>query len=172
MARPEATEYPPFFSAYVDLVVEPEVLPILEQQTALLRRMIDGVSPERETFAYAPGKWTVRQVIGHMGDVERVFGFRAFAFSRAEAAPLPGFDENAYVDRSQFLGRSLAEHVEDFAAIRGANVRLLKALSDEQWSLGGTANGKQITVRALAFGMAGHARHHLNILEHRYGFGL
>jgi hypothetical protein len=168
-SRPQSGEYPPFFHGYVSLVPETDVLSILDSQPEILRRLRTIVTPDQETFAYAPGKWTIRQVVGHIGDGERVFGFRAFSFSRSDKTALPGFDENQYVEKSSFSAMPLADLVEDFTLMRQANLRMLRSLGDAQWDAAGTANGNQVTVRALAFIMAGHVRHHLVVLRERYG---
>jgi len=167
--RPQSDEYAPFFKGYVDLVPEADVLSVLQSQVGVLRQLQAHLPPAKADFAYAPGKWTVREIIGHLGDGERVFGFRALSFSRADPAPLPGFDENAYVAQSSFRTTTLADLVDEFAFQREANLRLLRALPDARWALAGTANGHRVTVRALAFLMAGHVRHHLGVLRERYG---
>jgi hypothetical protein len=167
--RPQGDEYAPFYRAYVDLVPEADVVPVLASQLEVLRGLKRLVPAVREAFAYAPGKWTVREVIGHLGDGERVFGFRAFAFGRADATPLPGFDENAYVAQSSSRTTPIADVVDEVVALRQANLLMLRALTAERWALAGTANGHRITVRALAFVMAGHVRHHLGTLRERYG---
>jgi len=169
MTRPATTEYDAYFARYVDLVQEPDVLAALEGQVGLLRRFASAVKGDRELFAYAPGKWTLRQVAGHLGDCERVFGYRAFVFSRLDQTALPGFDENAYVDHARFNETRLADLVEEFILVRQANLRVLKALDDDRWSATGVANNRRITLRALAFLMAGHVRHHVNGLRERYG---
>lgn len=167
-SRPQAGEYAPFFQGYVSLVPETDVLSVLDSQSEILRGLKAVVTPDQEMFAYAPGKWTIRQVLGHIGDGERVFGFRAFSFSRSDKTELPGFDENRYVEKSRFNEIPLADLLDDFAAMRQANLRMLRSLGAEQWDVVGTANGNQVTVRALAFIMAGHVRHHLGVLRERY----
>lgn len=169
MKRPTVSEFASYYRGYVDLVPEEDVLAALGGQGALLRRFAAGLPPDRETFAYAPGKWTIRQMIGHLGDGERVFGLRAFCFARDNQTPLPGFDENAYVDRSRYNDTPLAELAEDFAQARVSNLRTFRGFGEDQWSMSGVANGKAISVRALAFIMAGHVRHHLRVLRERYG---
>ena len=168
MMRPYASEYPSSCAGYIDLVPEDDVLPVLRGQIESARQFAASVPQDRETYAYAPGKWTIRQVAGHLGDGERAFSFRAFCFSRADQNPLPGFEEDAYVEQSNFNGRRLADLVEEFALLRSANLRMLSALRDDQWARSGVANGSSITVRALAFGMAGHVRHHFKTLRDRY----
>jgi len=169
MTRPADSEYAPFFRTYVNLVPEDDILPVLETQVDRLRVVIAAVTPDRETFAYAPSKWTIRQVIGHLADAERVFGFRAFCFSRGDHSPLPGFEENAYVEQSRSRDEPIAQLVEDFGLVRRANLSVLRVLGESQWSRSGVANEKAITVRALAYVMAGHVRHHVRVLEERYG---
>jgi hypothetical protein len=169
MIRPKEDEYHPFFHDYVTLVPEADVLSALEAQLPEVSRVRALVPEHSETFAYAPGKWTIRELVGHVGDGERVFGFRAFSFSRFDSNPLPGFDENDYVANAGFNALPLAALLEDFALQRRLNLRMLRGLSDAQWAGAGTANGHAVTVRALAFIMAGHVRHHLGMLRDRYG---
>jgi hypothetical protein len=172
MAIPASSEYPPFFAGYVGLVPEIDIVPVLAAQTALVEEVAASVGADRELYAYGPGKWTIRQVMGHLVDAERVFAYRALCFSRGEQQPLPGFNENAYVDHARFNDRRLAEMTGEFALMRQANVAMLGALDDAQWSNAGVSNGKSITVRAIAYVMAGHVRHHVNILAERYGVDL
>lgn len=166
--RPEPSEYTAAFGTYVGKVPENDPLPVLAAQPAELRALLAPVTADRETYRYAPGKWSVREVVGHIIDSERVFAFRALAFARGEAAPLPGFDENDYARNAGADERPLSELLDELEAIRRGNVLFLRALSDEAWSRVGTANGKPVTVRALAFVMAGHVRHHAGVLKERY----
>jgi hypothetical protein len=167
MTRPDDTEYAPFYAGYVGLVPETDILSALEEQKAAFRRLA-AVEPGRETFRYAPDKWSVREVAGHLTDGERVFGYRAFAISRGERAGLPAFDENEYVAASGYGEAPLADLVVELVAVRDANLAFLRRLDADGWSRTGTASGKSITVRALAWIMAGHPRHHLAVLRERY----
>src|SRR5712691_11898754 len=124
--RPAATEYAPSYEPYVSLVPEDAILPVLTEQIELLRRVADSVPAERETFRYAPGKWSVRELFGHLTDAERVFGHRAFCIGRGETKPLPGFDEKVYVAHAGFDRQSLESLVGDFTALRGVNLALLR----------------------------------------------
>jgi len=168
MHRPEASEYAPFYAGYVGRVPETDVLAVLERQPEELRSLAGRFVGERERFRYAPGKWSVRELFGHVADAERVFGFRAFCFGRGERAALPGFDENDYVASAGDDGRPLAAIVEGFALARAANLPVLRGLDAAAWDRVGTASGNPISVRALAFVMAGHARHHAAVLQERY----
>jgi hypothetical protein len=167
--RPLADEYALYFERYIALVPEADALPILSAQTGILSGVAASLPASKEHFRYAEGKWTIREVFGHLIDAERVFGYRSFCISRAESAPLPAFEEDAYVVRSGYDGRTVAELVREFTLVRQSNLVFLSALTPEQWMRTGTASGKTISVRALPFIMAGHVRHHLRILQERYG---
>ena len=170
--RPRDDEYAASFGAYVRLVPEDDVLSALREQVDVMRRLAASVPAAKETHAYASGKWTVRQVIGHVTDAERVFSYRALCFSRSDATPLPAFDENAYVDHAPFNDVPLANLVEEFVLLRSANVKMFESLRNDQWTISGIANRNPISVRALAYVMAGHVRHHLDILRDAYGLAL
>jgi hypothetical protein len=168
--RPQATEYPPFYQGYVARVPETDILQALLDQPKELKRVADSVGA-RERFRYSPGKWSVREIFGHLVDAERFFGHRAFCISRSDPNPLPGFDENAYVAHSRYDSQSVADSVRAFTLLREANVQHLQSLSEDAWPLTGVANGANVTVRAVAYIMAGHALHHLAVLKERYGIG-
>jgi hypothetical protein len=167
-ALPQPGEYAPFYQTYVALVPEADVLHVLEDQAAALAQLASSFSPGRERFRYAPGKWSVREVFGHINDAERVFGFRAFCFGRGDRNPLPAFDENDYVKMSGADDRRLSELVAEFDRLRQANLTLLATFDAEAWRRVGTASGRPVSVRALAYIMAGHVRHHIEILSSRY----
>lgn len=167
--RPTPAEYAPFYAGYVALVPEADIISVLDQQARDVRDLAARVAVDRELFRYAPGKWSLRQVMGHLGDGERVFGYRAMCISRGEQAPLPSFDENIYVDAGRFESDTLAALADEFLHLRAANLVLLRRLDGEAWARAGTASGTPVSVRALAFIMAGHVRHHLAILRERYG---
>lgn len=168
MNRPTPTEYPSFFARYIERVPETDLVDALRSQVEVLRSVAAGIPPDRELYAYAPGKWTIRQVAGHLVDGERVFSYRALRFSRFDQTPLPGFDENEFVAHSRFNDTRLADHVEEFAAIRSANTRMFASFDEQQWSATGVANGNPISVRAIGYILVGHVRHHLHVLQDRY----
>jgi hypothetical protein len=167
--RPGADEYAPFYADYVGLVTEPDVLAALARQPDEIARIARGLTPEGERHRYGPEKWSVREILGHITDGERVFGYRAFCISRGDQTPLPGFDENAYVAASGYDARPAADLAADFAAARASNLAVLRALPAERFGNVGNANGKPVSLRALAFIMAGHVHHHLAVLRDRYG---
>jgi uncharacterized damage-inducible protein DinB len=166
--RPADTEYAPFYAGYVALVPEADILAVLGSQVDEFRRLLAAVPAGQESQRYAEGKWTIRQVIGHLVDAERVFGYRAFCFSRGERAALPSFDENQYVDAARSDSVPLRDLVEELAVVREANLAFLRRLDAREWAQIGTASGKPVSVRALAWVMAGHPRHHVRILRERY----
>lgn len=169
--RPGDGEYAPFYGSYVARVTEPDLLGALARQPEELRALAARVPPEREQSGYAPGKWSVSEVFGHIGDVERVFGYRAFCISRGERTALPGFEENDYVANSGYAEQPLSELVAAFSSLRESNLAVLRRLDDARWALAGNANGSPVSVRALAFIMVGHVRHHVDVLQQRYGVG-
>ncbi len=169
MDRPSAAEFASFYAGYVSLVPEADIMSVLEGQADVVRLQIRTFIPTREQFRYADGKWSVREMLGHMTDAERVFGFRAFCFSRGEENALPGFEQDDYVARGSFDRCRLADLVQEFSQVRETNLAVLRRLDDDAWRRVGTASGKPVSVRALAYIMAGHARHHLHILSTRYG---
>jgi hypothetical protein len=167
--RPSNTEYASFYAGYVGQITEEDVLPVLEEQIAQMRQLAETLPADKEGYRYAPGKWSVREVVGHLTDAERVFGYRALCIGRGDQTPLPGFDENAYMETAGFDQRTLADLVDELAHVRRANLAMLRHLGEDGWARVGTANANPISVRALAYIMAGHLRHHLNVLRERYG---
>jgi hypothetical protein len=167
--RPAASEYAPFYAGYIAALPDGDVLDILERQTSELRQLAAATPADRETFRYADDKWSVREVFGHMIDGERVFSYRALRFSRGDETPVPGFEENQYVAASHFDSRPLSSLVDELVLVRQASLALFRGLEPEDWARTGTANNHSVSVRALAFIMAGHVQHHLNILRDRYG---
>jgi hypothetical protein len=129
------------------------------------------VPGERETFRYQPEKWSVREVVGHMADAERVFGYRLFCISRGEQAALPGFDEKVYTAASPYHRCPLDDLARQFGVLREANLAVIREFDEAAWDRTGTANASRVSVRALAYILVGHARHHCHILRSRYGIG-
>lgn len=166
--RPNPDEHIAYYGKYIALVPEGDFVARLGSEigntTALLRR----APAKRGDFAYAPGKWTVKETVGHMADVERVMAMRALWFARGDVSPLPGFDENAWVPSGNFANRSLADLTDEFQAVRMATVAMVRGLDPASYARRGTANGAEISVRALLYIIAGHERHHVALLKERY----
>ena len=166
--RPQPDEHAPYFSRYIELVPEEDLLGAIETQTRETAALLAGVGEEKAAFRYAPDKWSIKQLVGHVTDAERVFAFRLLAFARGEQSPLPGFDENVYVENAGFDARPFAELLDAFAATRRATLLLLRGLPPEAWTRSGTANEKPISVRAVAYTLLGHELHHVKVLRERY----
>lgn len=165
---PAVGEYREFYAGYVARVPPGGIVERLRTQLDGTLELVSGLPPAGPDYAYAPGKWSVKQVIGHLADAERIMSMRALCFARGEAAPLPPFEEDAYVAAAGFEHRTLESLVEELRAARAASVALFDGLPAEAWTRWGTASGHPITVRALAWIIAGHELHHRAILEERY----
>lgn len=166
--RPNPTEYAEYFGRYILKVPDGDVVEILAQQIEDTVRLLAGVTDQQALVRYAPGKWSVKEVVGHIADTERVMSYRALRFARGDAAPLAGFDENAFVAHAGFDRRPLGDLVEELRAVRRATVALFRGLDPEAALRRGVANEKPVSVRALAYIIAGHERHHREILADRY----
>lgn len=164
-ARDEAAEY---YFTYIDQVPGADVCTVLESQVDETLAYFAQVSDARSLTSYAPGKWTIRQVLSHINDTERVFTFRALWFGRGFDDPLPKFDQLIAIDGASADGRPLASHVDEFRGVRAATVALFRGLPADAWNRCGVASGYAVTVRALAYITAGHLAHHLKILRERY----
>lgn len=169
--RPAPDEYAPFYANYIALVPEGGVIAQLERQATEFARLLESIPEDRADHAYAPGKWTIKEVVGHLTDAERVFAYRALRFARGDATPLAPFDEDAYVPAAAFGARTLADLSQEFQAVRNATVALFRGLPTEAWTRRGIASGHEVSVRALAWIAAGHELHHRKVLIERYGVG-
>lgn len=167
--RPKADEHLPYYGKYIALVPDGPIVETLRRQIEETSALLRGVPRDREEHRYAEGKWSVKEVVGHLADGERVFAYRALRFARADQTPLAGFDENTYVPAGRFGDRTLASLVDEFRAIRETTVRLFDGLDEQAFLSSGPANNAPVTVRALAWIIAGHERHHVGILKERYG---
>lgn len=168
ISRPVTGEYNPYYDRYIQLVQGDDVISVLTALRDSTYQFLTDLSADKAEYAYAEGKWTIKQVIGHILDAERVFAFRLLAIARGEQQDIPGFDENAYVDAADFNGRELAGLAAELKAVRESNLYLLRSLNDEEPKNIGSANGQPVSVRALVYIMAGHELHHLNIIRERY----
>lgn len=165
--RPQANDYPLFYKGYIDTVGD-DVLAELDQQIDSFPQFLNGVSEEKACYAYAEGKWTIKEVLGHVIDTERIMSYRALRFARQDATALPGFDENDYVNQAHFADRTLQSLVDEFIVLRKSTMYLLKSFNELELNQSGISNERPITVRALVYILAGHVNHHQRILKERY----
>ncbi len=165
---PDRTEAVEYYFTYINQVPAGDVCQVLDAQRADALAFFRGVSEEQSLHRYAPDKWSIRQVLGHINDTERVFAFRALWFARGLDEPLPSFDQDVAVPAAASDDRSWRSHLDEFDAVRGATLALFQALPAQAWQRRGIASGNPVSVRALAYITAGHAAHHLTILRERY----
>ena len=166
--RPGEKEYAQFHAAYVALVPDGDVLALLEKQGKDTQALLRPLSEETSQFRYAAGKWSIREVVGHMTDAERVFTYRALHFARGDKNPLPGFDETVWGATTAAHQRSFVSLLDDLQAVRAATLALFRGFNEAEVGRSGVASGATTTVRALAYVAAGHERHHIQVLKERY----
>ena len=167
-SRPEAGEFLPYYERYISLVPAGDVLSTLASQMSETQDLLRGLPASSSTYRYAPEKWSVNEVIGHVIDSERIFAGRALRFARNDATPMPGFEQDDYVRNSKFDAVPLAELASELDTVRRATVFLFKHLEEPAWLRRGVANNAEVSVRALAYIIAGHELHHREILRARY----
>ena len=167
-SAPDRTEAAEYYFTYIDQVGEGQIVEILMRQGQELLPLFNGISEAQSLHRYAPEKWTIREVLAHLNDTERLFVSRAFWFARGFESPLPSFDQNVAIDASGANERNLKSHVEEFQAIRSATIAFFDNIPEQAWDRRGVASGNPFSVRALAYICAGHATHHLKILQERY----
>jgi uncharacterized damage-inducible protein DinB len=166
--RPQSGEYASYYEKYVSLISSDDIFGVLEAQRLQTGQLLGARSEREGNFRYAPDKWSVKEVIGHVSDCERIFMYRALRISRADRTPIEGFEQDDYVRNGDFGSRTLAEIADEFDAVRTSTLALLRSLNDEAWQRSGIANKNEVTVRALAYITAGHELHHRRILEEKY----
>ncbi|HYM74674.1 MAG TPA: DinB family protein [Candidatus Dormibacteraeota bacterium] len=166
--RPEPGEYAPYYDRYISLVAGSDILATLDSQRRQMLILLCGRDDADGDFRYAAGKWSAKEVLGHVCDTERIFTYRALRIARADRTPMEGFEQDDYVRNGPFAQRPLAELVDDYIAVRRATLTLLRNLDEPAWTRRGLANKNEVTVRALAYITAGHELHHRRILEEKY----
>ena len=167
--RPDSAEVPPGLAGYVGKVRDGEdVMGLLQGQLDEFRSAFGRFGEARGTYRYAPAKWSVKELVSHLSDTERIFCYRALRFARGDATPLASFDENAYAREMYADERPMADLLEELLDVRRASLSFLRGLRPDAWARRGVASGKEVSVRALAYAIAGHARHHLEVLAERY----
>jgi uncharacterized damage-inducible protein DinB len=167
--RPDASEYATFYHGYVSGVPDGDIVAALRDGGRELVSTIAAIPEERGGFRYAEGKWSIREVVGHVIDAERIFTYRLLRVARGDATPLPGFEENDYVRTAGSDARTMASLVAELRAVRESSVQLFESLPEDAWVRRGVASGAQVSARALAYIVVGHAMHHLRVLRDRYG---
>lgn len=171
VGRPEPDEIPSHYVGYIKRVPELDPVVVCAAQIEDTVNLLRGLSDTEAMYRYDRGKWSIKEVVGHLCDIERIMAYRALRIARGDTTPLPSFDENAYVPVAKFDSRSLPDLIGEFRTARAATLALLRTLDADAWRRRGTASGKLVSVRALAYMIPGHERHHVEILRTRYGVG-
>ena len=169
MTRPQTNEAASYYFGYIDLITSDEIVPAIKSQLDETLAFLQGISEEQSLQTYEPGKWTIREVLNHVNDCERLFLGRAFWFARGFQEPLPGFEQDLAVQAAQANQTLWAELVEEFRHVRMGTISFFKNLPEEAWSRTGIASDNPFTVRAVAYIIAGHVAHHTNVLREKYG---
>ena len=168
VGRPEPTEYAPYYDRYISLIAGSDILTTLDAQRRQMMMLLSGRDESEGDFRYAPDKWTAKEVLGHVCDTERIFAYRALRIARGDRTPIEGFEQDDYVRNGPFGRVALAEVIEDYIAVRRATLTLLRNVDENGWMRRGIANKNEISVRAIAYLIAGHELHHRRILEEKY----
>jgi hypothetical protein len=166
--RPQPGENAVYYDRYISLVEGNDILGALDEQRRQTLLLLCGRPESDGDIRYAPGKWSLKEVIGHLNDTERVMSYRALRIARADQTPMEGFEQDDYVRNGSFGERPLSDLIEDYIAVRRATISLFRNFDEESWTRRGTANKSEVSVRALAYIIAGHELHHRNIIEEKY----
>ena len=168
MRKPLTNEYPVYFQKYIDLISSEDILHVLAEQIKEIQELISTISAEKENYRYAAGKWTPKEVIGHLIDTERIMAYRALRFARKDKTPLVGFEENNYVENANFNKRTIYDLAHSFGLVRESNIDLFKHFDEAALNETGNANGNNVSVRAILFMIAGHTKYHVTIIRTKY----
>jgi len=168
MKKPELNEHPPYYTYYINLVKSEHGVKALENQIIEMQQFIGMVPVELEEYRYAEGKWSIKEVLGHICDTERILGYRALCIARGEQNELPGFEENQYVANANFNKRSLYDLAHEFSVVRESNIAMFKSFDKAVFDSMGVTNKQHVSVRAILFMIAGHEKHHINVIMERY----
>lgn len=169
--RPAPDEAAPFYHGYIAEVRDENIGQQLADQLEEVKRLFGSIGDKAALARYAPGKWSIKEVLGHLSDVERIFGYRLLRISRGDRTPLPAFDENAYVPAGHFDGRLLRSLADEFQAVRQSTLALVQSIPAARWAELGQVSGNAISARALAYIIVGHVAHHVGVLRERYAVG-
>jgi len=168
MIRPQQNEYPPYAQRYIDKVPEGEFSSLLQESTTQVMNLFGGIPSEKHNYAYAEGKWTVKQVLQHIIDTDRVFAYRALVVSRGDTSPLPSFDENEYANKVDVRNRTMVELLAEFGAVRLSIEFLFEHMTDADSTFLGNGPGHPVSARALGYMIIGHVLHHVQVIKERY----
>jgi hypothetical protein len=168
MTRPNTTEAADYYFKYIDLITGDDIVPALENQMGEMLQFLSGISEEQSLHSYAPGKWTIRELLNHVNDGERIFAGRALWFARGFNDPLPSFEQDIAVENAHANNTSWADLVDEFKYVRLTTISFFKSLPDEAWGRTGVASDNPVSVRAIAYIIAGHVAHHMNVLREKY----
>lgn len=166
--RPQPSDAAPYFQRYIDLVPDGDIVQLLTQAKAVMTALLQSLPPDKWDFRYAAGKWSIREMLLHIIDTERIFTYRALRIARNDQTPLPGFEQDDYVTFSNASNRSWSSLISEYLAVREASIQLFKNFTPEMWQHTGTASNNNVSVLALAYMTAGHELHHLNVLKDKY----
>jgi hypothetical protein len=168
IGRPDETEYSPYYGKYVSLVAGVDILSALSSQLPETLALLASVPESQGNFRYAPGKWSIKELVGHILDGERIFAYRALRFARNDKTPVPGFEQDDYIRNASFDACPLQDLAAEFESVRRATIFLFRHLDADAWTRRGVASESEVSVRALAYMIAGHELHHVGILRDRY----
>ena len=168
MPKPKKTDYPSFYTGYVEHVPEVKLIDLLKSQSEKTKALFGNLTAVQADHAYAPGKWTLKELLGHICDAERVFAYRALSMARGDQQSLPGMDENVYMEHANFASRSLESLIHEYDSVRNATIHFFASLTEDDLKKTGTANNGHFTVNALMHIIAGHELHHIKIIKERY----
>jgi uncharacterized damage-inducible protein DinB len=168
MLKPAQTDYDPYYAGYIQLVSGENIVQFLEEQKDRTERFLRSISEDESFYSYAEGKWTIKQVVGHVTDTERIMAYRTLCLARMEKQALPGFEEKDYAVTGKFNSRKYPELINELKLVRESNLPMIRSFDEEMISQAGIVNDKRITVLALLFIIAGHQEHHLKIIRERY----
>jgi len=168
MHKPKSNENPSYYNRYIDLIKSADILTVLENQNQEMHTLLSRIGEEAAIFRYAPDKWSIKEVIGHIIDVERIFAYRALRFARNDKTPIAGFEQDDYVKNANFDSRTLIDLSDEFRIVREATLSMFYSFEDNIYSREGTASGYKFTVRAIPFIIAGHEVHHRQVIQEKY----
>jgi len=169
MRKPDVTEYPDYYgNKYIALVTEGDILVLMEEQLKDTVNLLENIGEEKGNYRYGEGKWSIKEVIGHLNDEERLFGYQIFRISRGDRSSLPGINEDEYVIKGKFDNRSLKSISDEFKFLRSSNIEMITGLDEEMLLMQCTADGHKLTVRTIPYVMVGHVIHHTNVIKERY----